>query len=107
MAGGFSYCIGFGFVPPSGDVDLRVAQSGDAFATRYGADGGYEWTATLGGTGGDAASDVAAGAGGAVFVTGDFGQSLPPSAADFDPGPRLDRRTPAGASDAFLTKLAL
>ncbi len=75
--------------------------SNDAFVTKLGSDGSYQWTRTLGGPGYDRGTGVAVDGNDDVFVTGTFRGT-----ADFDPGPGEDWHTATGmVRDIYITKL--
>jgi len=89
---------------PSAGEDWHACNSAtDAYVTKLGADGSYEWTRTFGGAELDYSYALAAvvDGGGDVYVAGDFRGSD----VDFDPGLGQDLRSSAGASDAFVSKL--
>ena len=70
IAGVFSRPLDFN--PGIGsDFKTSASNSGNAFVTRYNADGTYAWTQTFGGTTADGADGVAVN-GSTVFVTGTF-----------------------------------
>ena len=88
------------FDPTSG-VDRHDSQGGlDVFVMQLLADGSYGWTRTVGGTGDDAAVDVAVDSLNNLFVTGYF-QAL----VDFDPTVGSDNTWSLGLEDIFVSKL--
>jgi hypothetical protein len=88
------------FDPGAGTDSKASAGISDIFLTKINADGTYGYTKTMGGTGSDDTQAVAVDPDGSVFVSGYFN-----NIADFDPGAGTDSKTPAGAYDAFLTKI--
>lgn len=86
-----------------GESDLKISAGDyDIFVTRIKADGAYGWTRTMGGTGEDFGSEVYADAGGNVFVTGVFAETVD-FAADFGGS---DLKTSAGYWDIFVTSIS-
>jgi hypothetical protein len=87
---------------PSGTSALNFTSGGgnDLFIVKLNTAGDLTWARTRGGSGDDAATGVALGLGGAVFVSGSFSGSF-----DFDPGAGTTTLTSAGGRDAFLWKL--
>jgi hypothetical protein len=77
-----------------GNLDGQVQQGfGDAFVTRFQADGSKAWTTLLGTTAEDGAAAVTTGSDGSVYLAGTtFGA--------------LGGQTPSGLADGFLTRLS-
>ncbi len=74
----------------------------DICVSKYGPDGSYRWSRTVGGGLDDGASGVAVDADGSVLAVGSFGQTV-----DFDPSEGVDEHTANGLWDHkwFLMKL--
>lgn len=105
--GGDGHITVVGELGAQGDLDpgAGVAIAGghglkDAFVLRLDAEGNFVWGFAVGGPGHDMAHGVAVAADGAVFVAGEFRQTV-----DFDPGPGEALRSSQGADDLFLMKL--
>jgi len=97
FVGEFSGTVDF---DPSGNTfNLTSFGGSDAYVCRLDGSGGFNWARQLGGTGADAAYDLAIGAFGVVFTVGDY-----TGTADFDPGPGVFNLT-AVDSAAFVSKL--
>jgi len=88
------------FDPTSG-VDNKTNTLGgyDIFLTKINADGTYGWTKTWGGTGNDAAYNLAIDSNNNVYITGEFLATV-----DFDPGAGDTSYTSAGSVDIFTSK---
>lgn len=84
---------------PTAGIDTRTATGlRDAFLAKYGtATGNLQWAITFGGTGIDAAFDVAVDAQDNVFISGIYN-----SVVDFDPSSGSALVTTQGLSDNFL-----
>jgi hypothetical protein len=81
---------------------LKDMPSTDAFIVKLSARGKFLWGGALASGGGfDEARGVAVDAAGNVYVAGEFA-----GRADFDPSSATSKRTSAGGSDAFLSKLS-
>jgi hypothetical protein len=86
---------------PGPPTDFHTsAGEGDAFLTKYLANGEYQWTRTWGSTHDDSESAVAADSDGNAYMTGPFTWET-----DFDPGPGTEYYTPMGCGDAYLLKI--
>src|SRR5262249_40197050 len=72
----------------------------DAFISKLDSSGNFVWAGQLGGARYDVAWGVTNDAAGNVYTVGYF-----QGTADFDPGPGAYNLTPAGPSDAFISKL--
>jgi len=88
------------FDPGTGTHNLTSAGDRDAYLSKLDSAGNFVWARQLGGTGYDAATDVAIDASGNVYTVGHF-----EGTADFDPGPATFELTSAGLLDAFVSKL--
>ena len=89
------------FDPGPGTFNLTSSGSGDAFVSKFDADGNFVWARHLGGTANDFPGSVAVDASGNVHTAGTFAAT-----ADFDPGPGTFNLTSAGGpGDAFISKL--
>ncbi len=99
LAGTFTGTVDF---DPSAGIDLRTAGEGNAYVTRFNADGSYAWTATLVGATGVALGGLAATPEGGVAAIGTYGESI-----DLDPGPGTDLHHTNGSShgDPFIVEL--
>lgn len=86
---------------PDGIGDTHSsAGSADAFLTKYGSDGTYQWTRTWGGGGADAGLRVCAGPSDEVYVVGTFSGTV-----DFDPDAlETDDCSSQGGKDVFLSR---
>lgn len=93
FTGNFQYTIDF---DPTEATDERISnnRSWDIFLTRLNADGTYGWTQVWGGTGTDAAVDIAIDSSGNVYLTGTVTGTV-----DFDPGAGVDNHT-----GSYITK---
>ncbi|MHC4521514.1 MAG: FG-GAP-like repeat-containing protein, partial [Planctomycetota bacterium] len=88
------------FQPGPGMDERTSAGMDDVFLTKFSSDGSYAWTKTVGNTQADVGVGVATDASGAIFITGEFSDTV-----DLDPGPGVDPHTSAGGKDIFMTKL--
>ncbi len=88
------------FDPGPVTYNLTSAGSSDMFVSKLNSAGAFVWAGQLGGTEYDSASSVAVDVGSNVYTVGGF-----PATADFDPGTGIYNLTPAGSSDAFISKL--
>lgn len=86
------------FDPGRGRLTLPNAGGMDAFVVKVSSAGNLVWGRSFGGAGDDRAFDLASGAGGSVYVSGNFA-----SGADFDPGPGTAVRN--DGDGAFVVKL--
>ncbi len=86
------------FNPGTGDT-LKSGGGNDIFVARYDANGNYQWSKGIGGTGSDLGQAIAVDIAASIYITGGLS-----SAADFDPGPDTATLTPTGNSDVFVAK---
>jgi hypothetical protein len=84
---------------PTAGVDMRTPVNGDAFVTKLGADGSYQWSRVFAGSGSAYAKDVQVGADGSIVVVGEF-----TGTATFDPAGTVTK-TATDSTDDFITKL--
>ncbi len=104
-AGGNVYTVGpfvdtADFDPGTGTYDLTSAGFDDTFISKLDSAGNFVWARRLGGTQVDQGLGVAVDAGGNVYTTGRFEDTV-----DFDPGSGTYDLTSAGFDDAFISKL--
>ncbi|HKQ97071.1 MAG TPA: SBBP repeat-containing protein [Candidatus Polarisedimenticolia bacterium] len=88
------------FDPGPGTAVRTAVALTDGFLLKLDASGNYAWVATFGGTGNDAARQVAVGTDGRVHVVGSFAGT-----ADFDPGAAAFNLTSAGSTEGFALTL--
>lgn len=99
------YSIGYfsdtaDFDPGPGVYHLTSAGGRDVFVGKLDPCGAFVWARSMGGSGDDAAYDIALDAAGSVYTTGYF-QGI----ADFNPGPGAYELTSSGGIDGFVSKL--
>jgi len=98
VAGGFYEVID---VDPTEGVDLRQSQGqGDAFVSRFAADGTYLWCLTFGAEKCDRAYDVVETPANELLVVGNFRETV-----DFDPSEGVYEATSNGVFDGFILVL--
>jgi hypothetical protein len=86
---------------PGAGLDIRTPVAPpDAYVVKLAADGSLVWAKTIGGTGEEGVTAVAAGPDGSVILAGHYSGT-----ADFDPGPGVDSHT-SDSLDGFVVKLA-
>jgi len=101
IGGGFSGTVDF---DPTAGQDIRTAEAdGDAFITKFNANGSYAWTQTFGGRGSAGIVGLAAAANGAVVGVGNYSDTI-----DLDPGAGVDLVQTATSfqQDPLVVKLA-
>jgi hypothetical protein len=87
---------------PGAGTDMHYAVATyDAYLVKYDASSNFEWARTWGGTDWDRGFGLAVDDTGAVYVVGEFIDTV-----DFDPGPGVDEHTTNGLFDAFLSKFS-
>jgi len=83
VAGRFTGTVDF---DPTSGMDIRTTtDSGDAYITKFAADGSYAWTRTFTGRGDAHITQLAAATGGAVVAVGAYTDTI-----DLDPGAAVD-----------------
>ena len=100
VVGSFQGTVDF---DPTDGTDEHTSGGGgpDIFVTKFGGDGSYRWTRTMGHpTYHDHAFGIATDSSGNVFITGHFAGTV-----DFDPTDGTDWHAWIGQHDVFLTKL--
>lgn len=90
----------YDFDPGAGVLNLTSAGYDDIYVTRQDAAGNLSWAYSFGSAGTDIAYGLATDASGAVYITGNFADTV-----DFDPGPGVMELVAQGYRDAFLLKL--
>jgi len=88
------------FDPGDEVAERRPVGNADAFLSRFGPDGDFQWVQTWGGDHIDPGQSVAVDDDGNIFVTGFFYFTV-----DFDPGPGVETCTALGYEDPYLLKL--
>ncbi len=90
------------FDPSAAGKDIRTATDTDGFITKFNADGGYAWTATLGGRGVPTLTALAATSSGGAVAAGSYQDTI-----DLDPGPASDIHvtTDGTQNDAYVVEL--
>jgi hypothetical protein len=71
VGGSFRGTVNFNTLKKGNDTRTAIAQSDDAFITRFNANGTYGWTQTFGGSGSDYVQSIVV-SGSTVYVTGGF-----------------------------------
>jgi len=101
VAGAFKGTIDFD--PGAGESERTANGTWDAFLSKFGTDGSFEWVRVWGTPGEDEAEDacmeVDVDGHGNAYITG-----LYQGKCDFDPGPEVNEHTALGIYDAFLSK---
>jgi len=99
VAGQFRGAVDF---DPDGTMDEHASNGGsDAFVAKLRSDGAYQWVATVGGEGNDAAAAITTDAQGLIRLAGSF-----QGVVDFDPtDDAVDERGSVGSSDVFTLDL--
>ncbi|MFM2017648.1 MAG: hypothetical protein RL007_1304, partial [Bacteroidota bacterium] len=87
------------FDPGPGTLTLTSAGSTDVFISKLDASGNHVWAVRMGGTGPQAATDIALDNAGNIYIIGNFNNSI-----DMDPGPGVVNITSLGAQDVFIGK---
>ncbi len=82
---------------------LTAVGTNSVVVAKYAPNGNYLWAKSLGGTGIDRGTGVAADAAGNVYITG----QLSATGGDFNPGGPGGALTSAGGNDVFIAKYAL
>ncbi|MBU0486812.1 MAG: SBBP repeat-containing protein [Bacteroidetes bacterium] len=88
------------FDPGAGISNLISAGDYDVFISKSDTSGNFAWAKSMGGTGSDYGRSIIFDAGGNVYTTGYFANTV-----DFDPGAGTHNVSSAGASDVFISKL--
>ncbi|HEX2899970.1 MAG TPA: hypothetical protein VHS96_09650, partial [Bacteroidia bacterium] len=86
--------------PGPGTLNFNSATGGSALLQKINAYGDLVWAKQYGGLGKTGTNAIALDAQGNLFIAGAF-----EAASDFDPGPGVQSRSPAGAWDAYVLKL--
>lgn len=89
------------FDPGTGTYNLTSSGTSDIYVAKLDAAGNFNWAINLGGSGIDAARDIAVDPAGNIYITGNFEDT-----ADFDPGIGIYNLTCVGGSDIFVCKLS-
>jgi hypothetical protein len=97
LAGYFKETVDFD--PGTGTTNLTSAGGDDLFFAKYDASGNLVLARIIGGAGDDRAFGLAVDAGGNIYVSGFFMQTV-----DFDPGAGTTSLTASGSSDIFFAK---
>ena len=97
VTGWFSGTIDF---DPGLGVDEHTSNGQqDAFLSKFGLNGGFQWACTWGGDNSDMSCAIAIDGNNNIYITGDFAETV-----DFDPGPGTDNHTWNGYYDIFISK---
>lgn len=104
-AAGNVYTIGYfgsstDFDPGVGSYNLTNLGSNDVFISKLDASGNFVWAKQFGSTGNDMGYGMAIDAGGNVYTTGAFENTV-----DFDPGTNVFNMSSSGNQDIFVSKL--
>jgi len=81
------------------DGQPSLGQGGDAFLSKFTADGVKLWTRIIGSAGSDASYSVTAGSDGAVYITGSTGATYTNNAVDVKPDAFLTRFNASGTKE--------
>jgi len=88
------------FDPTEGEDIRQAVGESDFFVTKYGPDGCYLWTRTVGGVDREEVNGVGLDADGKIYAAGFFFGTV-----DFDPTGGVDQRISHGSADVFITSL--